>query len=319
MLQVPLEVVFGGAEEAHAGASKGNLRRRGHGPEAVRVSFLFRNLQNRQNLREILSQSVYGISVVPHDAEVRCARLHRSEAAGLLFRDDGTRGVGEHRHNPHALNLRVLGQLLDCFDVRAIFFHRHRNQLETEGFRDGKVAVIPRGGADPLDGLFLGPRLLRAVGAEGVGPQDEVIHDVQGGRVRRNEELRIHVGELAPQIAQLLDALLVAVVAQVITRSIGVVAAPRQNEQIVGQIKLRLGRLTAGQVKIQPLSLEGLVVLAHLRGKLIKLGLFKIKKRHPSSFRDVVRTYGNHTNAPSHPPCESTQIKRGPRAPARAS
>ena len=179
---------------------------------------------------------MHGVGVIPHDAEIRCAGLHAGEAAGLVLRNHGAGGVGEHRHHPHALDCRVRHQLFDGLYIRPVFFHRHRHQLEAKLLRDGKVAVIARHWADPLEFFFLAPRLRGIIGAEEERPRNQVKHDVQGGRICGHEQLGVHVGQLAPDVAQFLDALLVAVVTQVVSGRVGVMAQAWQGEEIVGEV-----------------------------------------------------------------------------------
>ena len=312
VLQVPLEVVLRGAEEAHARAREGDLRGRRHSPEAVRVAFLRCDIQNRQDFREVLGQGVHGVGVIPHDAEIRRAGLHAGEAAGLVFRNHGAGGVSEHRHYPHALDCRIRYQLFDGLYIRPVLLHWHCNQLEAELLRDGKVTVVARHRANPLELFFLAPRLRGIIGAEEKRPRDQVEHDVQRGRVCGHEQLWVHVGQLAPDIAQFFDALLVAVVTQVVSGRIGVMARAGQRQQIIGEVQLCLGRLSAGQVQFQALSLKVLVVLTDLGGELREFGRFQSKKRHAYVYLPCIgRLLAPNSNA--------RHTKRGPRAPARAS
>ena len=227
---VPLEVLQRGREERDARAGEGDLRRGGHHPETVRVASLARVVEDGQNLREILGERVDRVRVVPHDAEVRGGGLQRGELASDLFRDGHARRIGEHRHRPHALNLWVLDELADSAHVRAVLKHRHGDELVAELLGDREVAVVARHRADPLNLVLLAPRALGVIRAPRVCKGDEVEHDVERGAIRRDEVLRRDAQQLAPQLANLADAVEVAVVAQVVARSVGVVALARQGQ-----------------------------------------------------------------------------------------
>jgi hypothetical protein len=246
-------------KKATPGPGERDLRGRGHHPEPVRVPGRGGEADDVDDLRELVGESVHRVGVVPDDAEVGGRGLHRGEAFGDLAAHRVTAGVGEHRHRPHALDLRVLDEFADGLQVGAGLGHRDGEHLEAEGLGDGVVAVVAGDRADPLHGLPGAPRLRRVVVAEGHGPGDEVEHDVQAGGVRSHEQCGIDPQHTGPQVPDVGDAVGAAVVADVHAVAGAVVVGAGQGQQLVRQVQLFGGGLAAGQVEGQVPVLEFLV------------------------------------------------------------
>ena len=211
------------------------------------------------------------VSVVPHDAEVRCRGLQGRQLAADVLGVEGARRVGEHRDSPHALDQRVLHQFADLVQVRAILEEIHGDHLETEVLGDRVVAVVARNRADPLELLALlrclrglgCPRLGGIVGAERVCPGHQVKSHVQRGGVAADDVLRLHADDLRPDVADIRNAGQPAVVAGVRAIGGGEVLA-REAEQIHREVELFRGRLTAGEIQLQALGLEICILLLDL-------------------------------------------------------
>ena len=260
-LLVPLQVLRGGSEEGQASARESDLGGRGHGPEAVRVARLLGDVQDVDDLRELVGQGVDGVGVIPHNAEVRRAGFHSSQGLGGLLREGDARRVGEHRHGPHALHGRVLRQLAHLIHVRAFVGHVDGQHLEAEQLGDGVVAVVARHGADPLQLLLRRPGALGIVVAEGVGPADQVEHDVQAGGIAGDDVIHRQAQDVRPQLADLRQADPAAVVAHIHSGGRGEVLA-RKAQQIHGEIQLLCRGLTAREVQVEPLGVQLFVGLA---------------------------------------------------------
>src|SRR5699024_6097380 len=79
MTGVPLTVLRRSHEEGHTRAGESNLRSRSKRPETVRVTRRLTKPNDVDDLRELIGQSMNGVSVIPHHAEVRRRGLHRAQ------------------------------------------------------------------------------------------------------------------------------------------------------------------------------------------------------------------------------------------------
>ena len=113
-----------------------------------------------------------GVGVVPHDTEIGCGCIECGELFTRFPRVANARRVAENGHCPHALDLGVVEKFGDGVEVWPLIRHRDVDHLEPEVLGDGKVAVISRDRADPLNGVFVFPRPRRILSAEDVRPHD---------------------------------------------------------------------------------------------------------------------------------------------------
>ena len=241
------------------------------------------DLENVRVVREFVGKRVDCVRVVPDQAEVWRGGLHGAEALDGLGGVGDAGGVAEDRHRPHALHLRILHQFLDEVHVGAGRGHRHLDHLEAEVLDDGEVAVVARHRADPLDGLLVLPGARRIVGAPDIGKRDEVEHDAQARGITRDDVLRGDAEGLGPELADVRNAVEVAVVAHVSAGLVGVVVRPRQRQQRVREPELLCGRLATRQVQVEVSGLEFLVLCASALGEFVELGCVQVLERHHHS------------------------------------
>ena len=279
-LAVPVDVRRRRSKERHACARERNLRRRAHHPEAIRVVGFGRVIQYRVDVREVLVQGVDRVGVVPHDAEVRRGGLHGSELAYDLLAVGHTGRIRERRHRPHALDLRVFHQLAHAVQIRAVLAHGDVDHLEAKELRDRMVAVVARDRADPLDLLLLRPRPIRVRRTEGVGPGDEVKLDVERRGISGQEVFGTHVEQIRPQVADVRDALQVAVVTEIVSLRVGVVVTARHLEEVGCEIELLLRRLAAREVQLQLLAFQLFVIALDLVLQFRELVRGQFMERH---------------------------------------
>ena len=204
------------------------------------------------------------VGVVPHEQEVGSRGLHlRNTLDGLVGVDDAV-GVRVLRHVPHALDARVPDEVFDNVHVGTVFGHGNGDELKAEAFGDLEVAVISRGGAEPLDVLFFAPRLFAVQKAVGVGLGNGVVHELKAC-VTAHEDLRDLAAEkFGKQRACALQALELAVVARVHAANDAVGRIAQHRQQAVGELKLLFARLAARHIELEPLGLPALVFGGYL-------------------------------------------------------
>ena len=126
---------------------------------------------------------------------------------------------------------------------------------------NGEVAVISRDRADPLDDVFVFPRPRRILSAKDVRPHDQIVHDVQAGRVPRNDVVDGDSQQVSVDFPNIDDAPQTTVVAAIGAVVGGVVARAGKAEQFIAKVQLFRRRLAAGQVQREVLSLKLVVCL----------------------------------------------------------
>ena len=141
--EVPRDVGRGGGEERDAGSGVGDLRRRREHDRAVRVAGRRGQGEDVGALGLLLGEVVQRVGVVPEDLEVGGGGRHRGEPGGHVLADDGARRVGVRRHDPHALDARVVGdEGGHGVGVGAVVVHRHGDHLDAEALEQREVAVV---------------------------------------------------------------------------------------------------------------------------------------------------------------------------------
>ena len=126
---------------------------------------------------------------------------------------------------------------------------------------DGEVAVIPRDRTDPLDGVFVFPRPRGILSAEDVRPHDQIVHDVQAGCVPCDDVVDGDSQQVSVDFPDIYDAAQAAVFAAIGAVVGGVVARAGKAAQFVAKVQLFRGRLAAGQIQREVLSLKLVVCL----------------------------------------------------------
>ena len=258
-LEVPLLVLQRRRERGHAGAGEGDLRRRGEHDRPVGVAGRRGEPQRVRALGLDVGEVVDDVGVVPEDPEVRRRGRHRHQAGRDLVGADGTRRVGVRRHQPHALDRRVvLNQGAHGRDVRAVVVHRHGHHLDAELGQHGEVPVVAGDGADELDRLLLRPRPRGVGAAVREQPADDLVHHRQA-RVAARDDLRgVDAEQVGEDLTELGETLEAAVVADVGAGA--VLVTGRQVQQPLGQVELVGAGLAAGEVELEALRLQVLVV-----------------------------------------------------------
>ena len=195
-------------------------------------------------------QVVQRVGVVPEDLEVRSGGRHRREPLGHLLGGDLAGRVGVGRHQPHALDRRVVGhQRGDRVGVGSGVGHRHRHHLDAEPLQQGEVPVVAGGRAEEAH------RLLGAPGALGVDaalePQvgQHVLHQREARGALGRELLDLEPEQLGEHLAERGDAGQAAVVAGV--DAVGRRGRRGELEQPVGEVELLGRRLPAGEVQLE--------------------------------------------------------------------
>ncbi len=198
---------------------------------------------------------VEGVRVVPEDPEVRRRGRHRGQPAGDLLGDHRPGRVGVGRHDPDALDRRVvLDQRLDGGDVRAVVEHRHGHHLDAVRRQHREVPVVAGHRADEGDLLLVLPRPRRVDPAVQQVLHEHVVHHRQARAAAGHQLVGVDPEQLGEQLAQLAQPAQAAVVAHV--DPVAVLDAVRQREQPVGQVELGDAGLAPGQVELQPPLLQ---------------------------------------------------------------
>ncbi len=180
---------------------------------------------------------MHQIRVVPENTEVRSRRLERRKASHHIVRIGDALRIGVLRHTPDALDERVVLHLhLDDVHVRPVLVHRHRDHLNPEMLRDGKMAVIPRHRAEEFDLALVAPRLVAAIAIVHAA-RHLVIHDIQAGIAVNEYTLRLAAEHPRHQPPRLRDALEHTVIAAVNAALAGDIILGRQHvQQTHGQV-----------------------------------------------------------------------------------
>ena len=118
------------------------------------------------------------VGIVPVDAEIRSGRLKPRQAAHRLIRIGGPGRVGILWHAPDPLNGVIRGdKALHHVHIRAGLVERDIDHLNTKIFRDGKMPVIARHGAQEFHLVKLTPGGI-SHNAVGHGTGDRIIHHI---------------------------------------------------------------------------------------------------------------------------------------------
>ena len=248
----------------NARARQRHLARGGEFKDYVGVAVLLAFAQNVGEGDEIAVELVDAVGIVPHEKEVRRGGLHGSDAADRLVGINDAVGVRIFRHVPHTLDAWILDEILDDVHVGAVFSHGNGDELKAEAFGDLEVAVIARGGAEPLDALFFAPGLFAVQKAVGVGLGNGVVHELKAC-VAAHEDLRVLAAEkFCKERACACKALELAVVARVHAAVDAVGGIGQHGQKIADEIELLFARLAARHIELEPLGLPALIFGGHL-------------------------------------------------------
>src|SRR5699024_3199044 len=106
---------------------------------------------------------------------------------------------------------------------------------------------------DPLALLISKPWLFGIVITERAGPRYEIELDIQRGRIRSQQLRRVDAKQLAPEFTDISNTFTVAVIAQVGTVFIGVIAGTWQRQKLIRHVQLFSRRLASRQIELETL------------------------------------------------------------------
>ena len=189
------------------------------------------------------------LGVVPEDLEVRRRGRHGREAGRHLLAADRARRVGVRRHDPHALDARVVGhQRRHGLGVGTVVVHRHGHHLDAQALEQGEVAVVARHRAHEAHPLLPAPRALGVDASEEHQVDEAVAHHGQARVAARRRSARArptaarrtsHAARAGPRARR-----------SCVRRRRRVAGRGGQAQQVVGEVEL-LGRgLAPGQVEL---------------------------------------------------------------------
>ena len=176
-----VQILRAGSHYRHACARQGDLGGRGELKHTVRMTGSGAHAQHIREGDKVAVKLVDTVSVIPHQQKIGCGRFHGGDAADGLITVNDAVGVGILGNAPHALDRRVLDQLLHHVHIRAGGQHGDGDHGHAEGLGDLEVPVIAGCGAQPLHFVQLAPRLLAVQQAVGIGLSNGVVHQLQAG------------------------------------------------------------------------------------------------------------------------------------------
>ena len=249
-------VGLGAGEAGHARAGEGNLRRGGELKHQVGMPGLRAEGQDVWEGHVVPLELVDAVGVVPHDEEVRRGGGQGRQAADGILRVDDALGIGVLGDAPDALDGGVLDGLLHGVHVGAGLCHGDGGQLKAEGLRDFEVAVVTRGGAEPLDGFLFAPGPGAVEHSVGVGLGDGVVHELEAGIAPREDLLRLAAQDVREELPGGGEAPHLSIVPHVHAAGDIILGVLHQAEDVTGQVQLLLPGLAPGHVQAEALGLQ---------------------------------------------------------------
>ena len=243
------EIRRAGRHRRDTGAGERDLAGGAELVDQIGVSGLFAFRDNVRYLGALPIEAVDAIGVVPEDAEISCRGPQIGKASDHIIAEHDPCGVLVFRHTPDALHRLVLHQTLHQCHIRAVFIHRHRDQLEAEMLCDGKVPVIARHGTQELTSRH---RLPRRAAADALGHTvaDDLIHQRQAAVAAHDGMGGVGPHHMGQQPLGLWDAVKAAVVAAVLPAlAVQNAAVIQLVQQLQRQRQLLRGGLAPRQIQ----------------------------------------------------------------------
>ncbi len=181
--EIPAHIGRRGREERQTAAGERDFRGRGEDEGPVGMAGFLAEIENVGDLMPALGQVMDRIGIVPEQAEIGRAGLHRRQPPRDLVRIDLAARVRIFRHAPHALDRGIGGERLDRVHVRPLPGHRHGDHADAEFLADREMAVIAGDRADEGGRRRLRPGRGRAGHAFQQRPDDAIMHHRETGIV----------------------------------------------------------------------------------------------------------------------------------------
>ena len=185
--------------DGNARAREGDLGGRSELKDHIGIARLTAECQDIFKRDEIALKFMDTVGVVPHEHEVLRRGLHICDATDCLIGVDDAVGIRVLRHAPHALDRRVLYQLLYHVHIGSRRGHGDRDHLEAKRLRNFEMAVIARRWAEPLHAVELAPRLFRMQHPVRHGLGYCVIHERQRRAAANKALLRLAAKNIGKQ------------------------------------------------------------------------------------------------------------------------
>ena len=201
------------------------------------------------------------VGIVPHDGEIRSGRLQIGKPPDGFLTVDNAVGIGVFGHRPDELYLGILNKRFHQVHVRPLRGHGHGNQLGTKVLGDGEMPVIARSRAENLHFFLPAPGTGAVLQTVGIGPGDNIKHQIQTGHAAHKNIFGLAVQNLRPvplgagQTGQFTVIPGVHAVGDALGR-IG-----QRSEQVGNQIQLLPGGLAPRHIQLQTLRLELVVIV----------------------------------------------------------
>ena len=245
------EVRGAGRHRRNTGARERDLAGGAELIDQIRMSGLFTLRDDIRYLVALPVEAVDAVGVIPEDAEICRCGPQVGKASDHIITEHDPGGILVFRHTPDTLHRLVLHQTLHQCHIRAVFIHRHRDQLEAEMLRNGKVPVIARHGTQELTSRHLLPRCA-AADALGHAVADDLIHQRQAAVAAHDGMGGVGPHHVCQQPLGLRDTVKAAVVAAVLTAlAVKNAAVIQLIQQLQRQLKLLRGRLAPRQIQRQ--------------------------------------------------------------------
>jgi len=103
---------------------------------------------------------MHAVRVIPHKQEIRRGGLEVCDAENDLIAVHDAVGVGVLGYAPHALDRRILNELLYHVHIGAVIIEGDGYHLHTEALGDGEMPVITGSGTKEFDLVELCPFFL---------------------------------------------------------------------------------------------------------------------------------------------------------------
>ena len=185
-------------DAGNAAAGEGDLGGGGKLKNHVGSSGLFAQGQNVREGDIFPTELMDAVGIVPHDGEIRSGRLQIGKPPDGFLAVDNAVGIGVFGHRPDELYLGILDKRFHQVHIRPLRGHGHGNQLRTEVLGDGEMPVIARGRAENLHFFLPAPGTGAVLQAVGVGPGDNIKHQIQAGHAAHKNIFGLAVQNLRP-------------------------------------------------------------------------------------------------------------------------
>ncbi len=200
---------------------------------------------------------MHRIGIVPEDAEILCRGLQVRKPSHSLIGIGIALGIGILGHTPDPFDALVLRhKLFHHVHVGTLGRHGHKNHLNAEMLRDGKMSVVTGHRTQKFHLLQSAPGRT-SHNPVGHGAGNGIIHNIQAGVAVYNHIFRTDTHDVCHHMLCLNQAVQNAVIADIhalLTFHVG--SGVQDIKDIHPHVQLGHGRFAPGHIQFQSLSLR---------------------------------------------------------------